>query len=54
MKNLNKNKYRKGKCGQGYEDDRCVECKWIMGLDMGIMACGKGFEESGIVMLGKK
>jgi len=51
-----KDLYKKGKCGQGYEDDRCVNCTWVMGLALGLIACGKGMldSESRIMMLGRK
>lgn len=50
--------YKGRECGQGYEDDQCVDCKWVMGLRIGLIACGKGMldakEDQHIFMLGKK
>lgn len=55
MKKTNKqNLYKKGKCGQGYEDDKCINCKWCGGLDLGFIACMKGLKKKGIIWLGKK
>ena len=43
-------------CGQGYEDDQCVNCIWVMGLPLGMIACGKGLLNSKdkVLWLGKK
>ena len=38
--------YEEGKCGQGYERDRCENCKWCMGQALGLLACGKGMIDS--------
>ena len=43
-------------CGQGFEDDKCVNCIWVMDLPLGLIACGKGLVDSKerILWLGKK
>lgn len=48
--------YEEGKCGQGYESDRCADCKWVLGKDLGLLACGKGMidSKSKIVILGQQ
>lgn len=53
MKKGKKDLYKKGKCGQGYESDKCLNCKYCMGLDIGLIACGKGFDKK-VVILGEQ
>ncbi|MBA7503784.1 hypothetical protein ES706_02405 [subsurface metagenome] len=53
-----KDLYKHGKCGQGYESERCVNCIRVMGLPLGMLACGKGMVDAPagekILMLGPK
>ena len=47
--------HHKGRqCGQSYEDEECVGCVHCGGLALGLIACMKGFEKSGMVLLGEK
>lgn len=50
--------YTSGKCGQGYESERCINCIRVMGLPLGMLACGKGMVDAPagkkILMLGPK
>jgi len=48
--------YKGRECGQGYEDDQCINCRWVMGLPLGMIACGKGLidSKSPIKILGPK
>lgn len=51
-----KDLYIKGECGQGYEKNECSDCKWCMGKDLGVLACGKGLldSKSKMMLLGLK
>ena len=45
--------YIEGECGQGYESDKCSKCKWCMGKDLGLLACGKGMidnKDKGVIL----
>jgi len=48
--------YKGRQCGQGFEDEQCVNCTRVMGLPLGMIACGKGLidSKSPIKILGEK
>jgi len=48
--------HKRRECGQGYEDLQCVNCIWVMGLALGLIACGKGLLDSKnqLLLLGRK
>lgn len=53
-----KDMYVPGKCGKGYESERCINCIWIRRMPLGMLACGKGVVDAPtsekILMLGPK
>lgn len=53
-----KDLHKLGTCGQGYESERCINCKWVMGLLLGVLACGKGMidapKNQKVLVLGPK
>lgn len=48
--------YKGRDCGQGYENQQCVDCIHVIGLQLGLIACGKGLigSKSRLLLLGPK